>query len=172
MSINQYADDSPQDLELIRKQCLDAGIEAVISDFREQGGEGGTELAERIADLCAQTTPRLEFLYPLDMPLLEKVRTIAQRIYGADDVRLTPSARQELNRIENLGYGELPICMAKTPLSLTDNPKISGCPKGIHDHHQWSQGFRGRRFCGDLHRQNHDHARSAKGTRSDENRYR
>lgn len=131
VSINRYVDDRQDELEAIRQECLDAGVEAVITDFREQGGEGGLELAEAIVDLCARSTPRLDYLYPLDMPIVEKVRTIAQRIYGADDVRFTPPAAQEINRIENLGYGALPVCMAKTPMSLTDNPKIAGCPKGF-----------------------------------------
>ncbi len=129
VSINKYAEDDAQELEQCAQRCLDAGVAAVTSDFREQGGEGGLQLAELIADVCADPTPRLEFLYPLDMRLADKVCTICRKIYGAADVRFTPTASQDLHRIENLGYGQLPVCMAKTPMSLTDNPKISGRPK-------------------------------------------
>ena len=78
---------------------------------------------------AARPQGELQFLYPLDLPLTEKVATIAQRLYGAARVEWTSDARRDIRQIETLGYGNLPVCMAKTPLSLTDNPKITGCPR-------------------------------------------
>jgi formate--tetrahydrofolate ligase len=131
VAINRYAGDDDQELRAIRNECEAAGADAVVTDFREHGGEGGIELAEKIAEICADDPPQLKPLYPLEMPIREKVETIARRIYGAADVEFAADAEKEIRRIENLGYGGLPVCMAKTPLSLTDNPKIAGCPKGF-----------------------------------------
>jgi formate--tetrahydrofolate ligase len=99
-----------------------------VTDFREAGGRGGTELAERVCELCEQPS-ELEFLYPLEAGIVEKIETVARRVYGAQGIELTSEARRDITRIENLGYGELPICVAKTPASLSDNPKIPGRPR-------------------------------------------
>ena len=129
VSINKFADDDPQQLQQIQLQCRDNGIEACISDFREAGGEGGLELAEAVARAANTDSGPLRFLYPLDMPLSEKIETVAGRIYGAGRVEWTTDAKREIRQMETLGYGNLPICVAKTPMSLTDNPKVAGCPK-------------------------------------------
>ena len=129
VSINRYADDDPRELEAIRRRCVDAHVEAIVCDFREGGGEGGIELAQAVVRLGSQPQDELQFLYSLDSPLTEKVATIAQRLYGAARVEWTNDARRDIRQIETLGYGNLPVCMAKTPLSLTDNPKITGCPR-------------------------------------------
>jgi formate--tetrahydrofolate ligase len=129
VSINKFADDRVEELEDIRQACEDAGVDAVITDYREGGGEGGLELAERIVEISSQDEPKLEFLYPLDMPIAEKVETVARRVYGAAGVEFSSAAKRQIRRIENLGYRNLPVCMAKTPMSLTDNPKVAGCPK-------------------------------------------
>ncbi|MFV1967889.1 MAG: formate--tetrahydrofolate ligase [Pirellulaceae bacterium] len=131
VSINQFVDDRVEDLEAIREQCEAAGVDAVITDYRESGGEGGLELAERIVDIGSAAEPKLEFLYPLEMPITEKVETIARRVYGASGVEFSAAAKRQIRQIENLGYGNLPVCMAKTPMSLTDKPKVVGCPSGF-----------------------------------------
>ncbi len=128
VAVNRYAGDDDAQLQSIRKECEAAGVDAIVTDFREGGGEGGLELADKIAEVCAGQPPQLQPLYPLDMPIREKIETIAQKIYGAADVDFSADATKAIRRIENLGYGELPVCMAKTPLSLTDNPKVAGCP--------------------------------------------
>jgi formate--tetrahydrofolate ligase len=129
VSINRYADDADDDLVTIRSVCRDHGIDAVITDYREAGGDGGLELAERLDTLCQRPTPTLEYLYPLDLPIADKVTTIAREIYGATAVEMTGSAAREIKQIENLGFQNLPVCMAKTPMSLTDDPKIPGRPE-------------------------------------------
>lgn len=128
ISINRFADDRDEDLEAIRKACRERGAEAAITDFRESGGAGGLELAEKVCELCASPS-ELRYLYDLDMGIVEKIKIVATQVYGATGVELTTEAKKDIRQIENLGYGRLPICMAKTPASLTDDPKIPGCPK-------------------------------------------
>ncbi|MBN2424849.1 MAG: formate--tetrahydrofolate ligase [Calditrichaceae bacterium] len=128
VSINRFADDTDEELLELKKACKNNGIEAVITDYRESGGKGGTELAEKLVDLCRKPG-KLKFLYDTDSLIIDKIETVAGKIYGASGLELTTTAKKEISQIENLGYGNLPICIAKTPASLTDNPKIPGCPK-------------------------------------------
>ena len=93
------------------------------------GGDGGLELAELVAAAC-ETPAEFTFLYDLDLPIMDKVSCLAETLYGADAVDFSPEAERQIKQITNLGYANLPICVAKTPSSLSDNPKLSGCPKG------------------------------------------
>ena len=127
VSINRFFDDDPEELNQIKQQCLDAGIKAEITDYREQGGEGGLELAEIVSRLC-EGIPEFTPLYQLNMPITDKIEIISREIYGASGIELASQARRDIKRIENLGYGDLPVCMAKTPASLTDDPKVHGRP--------------------------------------------
>jgi formate--tetrahydrofolate ligase len=128
ISINRFDDDRDEELCEIEQQCRAHGVEAVVTDFRESGGRGGLELAERVCQACNEPTDFTP-LYELDMGIVDKVATVAKRIYGAAGIELTSEAKTAIKRIETFGYGHLPICMAKTPASLTDNPKIPGCPR-------------------------------------------
>ena len=128
VSVNRFADDSAADLREIASQCREAGVEAAITDFRESGGEGGLDLAGRTAELC-ESPSNFRPLYPLDVSIEEKVETVAKKIYGAARVDITTRAAKEIKQITDLGYASLPVCMAKTPASLTDDPKISGRPR-------------------------------------------
>ncbi|MGM0486061.1 MAG: formate--tetrahydrofolate ligase [Planctomycetota bacterium] len=130
VSINRFLEDSPDDLQQIKDQCVTAGVDASITDFREGGGQGGVELAEKVVQLC-DADSHFAPLYDLDTSVVNKIETIATKIYGASGVELTKPAARAIKQIENLGYGNLPICMAKTPASLTDNPKVPGCPSGF-----------------------------------------
>jgi formate--tetrahydrofolate ligase len=130
VSINRFEDDTDDQLKKILRQCADCGAEAVIADVRERGGEGGLELAEKVSALCNRT-PSLRFLYDLDAPIVDKIQTLAATLYGASSVEFTTGAKKDIAAIENLGYRNLPVCVAKTPASLTDNPKITGCPSGF-----------------------------------------
>ncbi|MBD3422471.1 MAG: formate--tetrahydrofolate ligase [Chitinivibrionales bacterium] len=130
VSINRFLNDDPADLKMLQQRCADAGIPAAITDFREGGGEGGLEIAEKICELCEQRNT-FDHLYPLDMPLVDKINTISTRIYGARGVEFTATAKRSLKRIANLGFAHLPVCIAKTPASLSDNPKFPGRPKNF-----------------------------------------
>jgi formate--tetrahydrofolate ligase len=129
VSINRFEGDDDCGLEDLRARCIDLGAEAFISDFRESGGEGGPDLAERVVELCGRPSS-LRMLYDLSMPVVDKVRTVAAQVYGATDVEFSPQAISEIRAIENMGYGGLPVCIAKTQSSLTDNPKVPGLPEG------------------------------------------
>ncbi|MCP4132382.1 MAG: formate--tetrahydrofolate ligase [bacterium] len=128
VSINKFLNDSEKDLVEIRKGCIDAGVEAIITDFRENGGDGGLELAEAVSTICESHHSGFKVLYDLDQGIREKVEIIAEKIYGAAGVNFTTEALKQIKMIENLGYGNLPVCIAKTQSSLTDNPKIPGRP--------------------------------------------
>jgi formate--tetrahydrofolate ligase len=128
ISVNRFLDDDDAELLEIRNTCRDQGVDASVTDFREAGGEGGIELAEKVCELSGNT-PQLEFLYELDAGIVDKIETVARRVYGAKGIELSAEAKREIARIEKLGYGELPICMAKTPASLSDNPKLAGRPR-------------------------------------------
>ncbi|HNQ84666.1 MAG TPA: formate--tetrahydrofolate ligase [Deltaproteobacteria bacterium] len=128
ISINRFAADGEDDLLDLRTRCEDLGVPAVITDFREAGGSGGLELADKVALMC-DTPGDFRMLYDLSLPLADKVRTVASQVYGAAGVEFSTQAATEIRNIENMGYGRLPVCIAKTQASLTDNPKIPGFPK-------------------------------------------
>ena len=128
IAINRFLQDQPDDLDSLCSQCRDLGVPAEVVDYREGGGEGGLPLAERVVEL---TKAPCEFqpLYDLSLGVKGKVETIARRIYRAGALEFSARAKREVKRIETLGYGDLPVCMAKTPASFSDNPKMPGCPK-------------------------------------------
>jgi len=130
ISINRFRDDTPEELAEIGAACRELGVTAIVTDYRESGGAGGLTLAEAVCEAC-ETPAAFRFLYDLDLGLRDKIETIATRIYGAGAVEYSAAARAELQRIEDLGYRQLPICMAKTPASLSDNPKAAGRPEGF-----------------------------------------
>lgn len=146
--LNRFLDDSEDDLAEVLAACRDLGVPAEIADYREAGGAGGLELAERVLAMAsphpgAGTLPgaggeggqaRFTPLYDLDQPLEEKVEILARRLYGADGVDFSSEAQAQLKHIANLGYGGLPICVAKTPASLSDDPKRPGRPRGFRLH--------------------------------------
>jgi formate--tetrahydrofolate ligase len=129
--INRFLDDKDEDLREIVTACRDLGVPAEIADYREAGGKGGLELAERVAAACDRPS-HFQPLYDLEMGLAEKVEVLAIQLYGADGVDFSAEARAQLKQITNLGYGGLPICVAKTPASLSDDPKLSGRPRGFN----------------------------------------
>jgi formate--tetrahydrofolate ligase len=129
VAINRFATDTEDELKLIVEECRGLGLEARVIDVFGQGGEGGLPLAEAIVDVCQKATVTPRFLYPLEASIEDKIRTIAQKIYGAADIALLPRARTDLERINSLGYSNVPICMAKTQMSLSDDPKLFGRPR-------------------------------------------
>lgn len=130
VALNRFKDDTNEEiaetLGLIR--ALGARAEAV--DVREQGGRGGLKAAEALIEACEEAG-EINFLYPLEMPIEEKLRTIAVKMYGADSVALSESAKADLEEMNGLGLSGLPICVAKTPKSLSDDPALIGRPKGF-----------------------------------------
>ena len=109
------------------------GVRAVISEVWAKGGEGGIALAEEVRSLCEQPN-NFGFTYPLDMSIEDKIREIAKRVYRADDVGFDLKAEKQIKRLELQGYGNLPICMAKTQFSFSDDPTLLGAPSGFRIH--------------------------------------
>ncbi len=117
--------------EDIRDRCIAAGVDASVTDFREAGGRGRYRAGRKSRPSCAHAESDFAPLYDLDTAVVNKIETIATKIYGASGVEFTTAAARAIKRIEDLGYGNLPVCMAKTPASLTDNPKVTGRPTGF-----------------------------------------
>lgn len=129
VAVNRFATDTEEELQLVVEESKALGVDAIVIDVFGQGGEGGLGLAEAVVKACDGPTPVQRFLYPAVMPIEDKIRTIAQKVYGAADITLLPRARTDLKRINDLGYGQVPICMAKTQMSLSDDPKRYGRPR-------------------------------------------
>ena len=129
VAVNRFATDTEDELQMVVEESRALGVEATVIDVFGHGGEGGLSLAEAVINACAQPAPAPQMLYPSDMPIDDKIRTVARQVYGAADVSLAPRARTDLKRINDLGYGDLPICMAKTQMSLSDDPKRYGRPR-------------------------------------------
>jgi len=131
VTINKRTEDTKEEIDEVLKYCQKLGVEAVVSDFWGKGGKGGVELA-KMAVKAAQKRSNFEVLYSLDETIGSKIEKIAKIIYGADGVVYTDLASKELENIEKNGYTKLPICMAKTQFSLSDNPELLGAPKGFN----------------------------------------
>jgi len=125
--MNHFYSDDDEEIKVVLDWAKAEGIPAAFTDTVLKGGPGGTELAELVLSE-AEKPSDFQFLYPLDMPVEEKIRTIAQKMYKVADIELDSGARRDLRKIEKLGFDKMPICMAKTPLSLTDNDRIQGMP--------------------------------------------
>lgn len=132
VAINRFPTDTDAEVELVRKIALQhPGVtDAVASDHFTHGGAGAIELAKAVMKACEEPS-NFQFLYPLEMSLKEKIETIATEIYGADGVDFSPEAEERLKRYTELGYGNLPICMAKTHLSISHDPTLKNVPKGF-----------------------------------------
>lgn len=130
VAINKFPTDTEAELKLIEKRCKALGVNVALSDVWANGGAGGKELAEEVIRL-AENESRMEFPYSSDMSIKEKIQAISTKIYGADSVDYSKKADKEIQNLEKLGFGNLPICMAKTQYSLTDDPKVLGRPKGF-----------------------------------------
>jgi formate--tetrahydrofolate ligase len=114
---------------VIREIAEEMGARVAVSTHFSDGGAGATELAEAVAE-AADEPSEFQLLYPSAAPLREKIETIARRVYGADGVSYTPTARKQLDNYERNGFGDLPVCMAKTHLSISSDPKLLGAPTG------------------------------------------
>ncbi|MDR1948479.1 MAG: formate--tetrahydrofolate ligase [Spirochaetaceae bacterium] len=126
-AVNVFPTDTEAELRLVEEACKTFGVKVVRSDVWAKGGEGGIALAEEVVSLCGEPGD-FQFCYPLTDSLTEKLEKIAKRVYHAGGVELTSAAQKELSRLEALGFGKLPICMAKTQYSFSDDPKLLGAP--------------------------------------------
>lgn len=131
VAVNQFPSDTQAELDLVRQASLDAGAtDAAISNHWAEGGAGAIALAEAVVKATEQPG-EFQFTYPLDVTIKEKIESICKKIYGADGVDYSPEAEEKIERYTRLGYDNLPICMAKTPLSISHDPALKGVPKGF-----------------------------------------
>lgn len=131
VAINRFPDDTQAELDMLRRHCSELGVNVALSEVWEKGGKGGTALANEVLRLLDMPS-NFKMLYTDDMPLFDKINTIAREIYGADGVDYLPPAKRELDRLTELGFGNLPVCIAKTQYSLSDNPSLNGRPTGFN----------------------------------------
>lgn len=131
VTLNSFVSDTQAEIDYIRGFCKERGCEFALSEVWEKGGEGGIALAEKVLETLEKKESHYRPLYDCKLSLKEKIETIAREIYGADGVTYSPGAEKALNRITAMGYGELPICMAKTQYSLSDDASLLGRPEGF-----------------------------------------
>ena len=130
VAINAFPTDTPAELALVEQRCNELGVNVALSEVWAKGGEGGRTLAEEVLRLCDEPSD-FRFAYDLDEPLAKKVEDIATRVYHADGVDFAPKAARMLRQLEEQGFGGLPVCMAKTQYSFSDDPKLLGAPEGF-----------------------------------------
>lgn len=131
VAINAFAQDTPEELEAIRSHCAVHGVNVALSEVFAKGGEGGIELAKEVVALATSGKADFKLLYGEELSLKEKIETIAKNIYGAVGVNYTKEANNALKDFEKMGYGHLPVCMAKTQYSFSDDPALLGRPEGF-----------------------------------------
>ena len=130
VAINAFPTDTAAELQLVEDKCRELGVRAVLSEVWAKGGEGGEALAEEVVRLCEQPSAEaFTFSYPTDTTLVGKLNAIVQRVYGGAKAVLTPAAAKQAQRLTELGFSDLPVCMAKTQYSLSDDPALLGAPK-------------------------------------------
>ena len=132
VAINRFSQDTEAELQLIENKCREMGVNVRLSEVWAKGGEGGTALAEEVVRLCENNEKcEMTFAYELCETIEEKIRNIARRIYRAENVEFTPEAAEKMQKLQELGFGELPVCIAKTQYSFSDNEKLLGAPEGF-----------------------------------------
>lgn len=134
VTLNAFLSDTEEETSIVREYCRERGCDFALSKVWEKGGEGGIELAEKVLHTLETKESNFHVLYPDEMPLKDKIRTVAQKIYGASDVEFSKSASKELDHLTALGMGNAPVCIAKTQYSLSDDPKLLGRPENFTLH--------------------------------------
>lgn len=134
VAINRFPTDTDAEIELIREKCKEEGVDTVLSEVFTKGGEGGIELAHKVVDICENKESKFKPIYPLDMSIKEKIEKVAREIYGADGVNYEDDAAKKIKSLTNLGFDRLPVCIAKTQYSFSDDPGLLGAPSGFNIH--------------------------------------
>lgn len=137
VAINAFPTDTPAELKLVEDKCRELGVNVALSEVWAKGGKGGLALADEVVRLCengdaeGRSAETFEFSYPDEMGLAEKIEAVAKRVYRADGVVITPAAKKEIAQLEALGFGNMPVCMAKTQYSFSDDASKLGAPRGF-----------------------------------------
>ena len=131
VAINAFPTDTPEEMAVIEEVCAKAGVKCALSEVFAKGGEGGKALAETVLSIMPEEPQPIQYTYDLGVSLPEKIEAVAKKIYRADGVTYTPAAKKMLDDLAAMGYGELPVCIAKTQYSFSDNAKLTGAPTGF-----------------------------------------
>jgi formate--tetrahydrofolate ligase len=131
VAINAFPTDTPEEMAVIEEVCAKAGVKCALSEVFAKGGEGGKTLAETVLSIMPEAPQPIQYTYDLGASLPEKIEAVAKKIYRADGVTYTPAAKKMLDDLAAMGYGELPVCIAKTQYSFSDNAKLTGAPTGF-----------------------------------------
>ena len=131
VAINAFPTDTPEEMAVIEEVCAKAGVKCALSEVFAKGGEGGKVLAETVLSIMPEAPQPIQYTYDLGASLPEKIEAVAKKIYRADGVTYTPAAKKMLDDLAAMGYGELPVCIAKTQYSFSDNAKLTGAPTGF-----------------------------------------
>lgn len=131
VAINRFPTDTEKELEFLINKCKEAGADAVLAEVWAKGGEGAVELAKKVVEICESKESNFKPLYDVNMSIREKLETIAKEVYGADGVEITKSCEKKIKQFEELGLDKMPICMAKTQYSLSDDPTLLARPEGF-----------------------------------------
>ena len=131
VAINAFPTDTPEEMAVIEEVCAKAGVKCALSEVVAKGGEGGKALAETVLSIMPEAPQPIQYTYDLGASLPEKIEAVAKKIYRADGVTYTPAAKKMLDDLAAMGYGELPVCIAKTQYSFSDNAKLTGAPTGF-----------------------------------------
>ncbi|MEM2388001.1 MAG: formate--tetrahydrofolate ligase [Candidatus Thermoplasmatota archaeon] len=131
VALNKFKNDSNEEIEVVEKFCKEKEIPFAVAEVYEQGGEGGIELAGKVIDIIYNNKPKFRFLYENDFSVKEKIETIAEKIYGAEKVVYTLPAEDDIKKINKIELNSMPVCIAKTPYSLSDDPSLRGRPKNF-----------------------------------------
>lgn len=138
VAINAFPTDTPAELSLVKEKCRELGVNVALSEVWAKGGKGGLSLADEVIRLCnngdeaGRSSKTFKFSYEDSLSIAEKIEAVAKRIYHADGVIIEPSAAKEIERLEKLGFSDMPVCMAKTQYSFSDDPSKKGAPKGFN----------------------------------------
>ncbi len=128
VAVNQFPTDTQAELDEVRSLSASLGVRTVLSTVWANGGAGGEDLARAVTELCEEKND-FSFAYDLDLPIVEKIRAVAQKIYGAKDIQLSKNSEKQIDQLTKLGYDKIPVCMAKTQYSFSDDPTLLGAPK-------------------------------------------
>lgn len=131
VAINRFPTDTDAEIDYIISRCRELGVNTKLSTVWADGGAGGEELAREVVRLCESEQGSFSYSYELGLGIADKVRTVVRRVYGGDDIDITTAAAKQIARLEELGFGGLPVCIAKTQYSFSDDPKKLGAPEGF-----------------------------------------
>lgn len=131
VAVNRFPTDTDAEIALVIEKCKDLGVNVVLSNVWAKGGEGGIELANEVVRLCEEEKPNFTFSYPDDLSLEDKIKAVVTKVYGGVGINILPAAKKELDKLTQLGFGNMPVCIAKTQYSFSDNPALLGAPEGF-----------------------------------------